>query len=97
METQIANLRLLMEAWAELNDCQLNPDERRVSILLKYMLLRDSGYGEFYCPSQQVLGDPYIDNTIVCPCVYSKDDIVVHGSCGCGLFFKKEDLSEETR
>jgi Ferredoxin-thioredoxin reductase, catalytic subunit len=90
LEADIGEMRTFMQAWADLYGYTLNPDERRCAILIKYMLLREADFGNWYCPSEEITGDPTLDNTIVCPCTLARDEIDTYGSCGCGLFQKRK-------
>jgi ferredoxin-thioredoxin reductase catalytic subunit len=79
-----------MSAFAELNGYKLNPDKRRVDMVLRGLLGREERYGEFLCPCRTITGDQQIDSTIVCPCCFMHDDVWLYGYCHCKLFFRKD-------
>jgi len=83
-------LTTLCENYAEQHNYQLNPDEKRLELVLNGLLKREKNFGLLYCPCRVVTGDPNVDGDIVCPCVFCESDIAQNGCCHCRLYFKKE-------
>ena len=86
----IEALYVLMKNFADTHGCIINPDDRRVNLILRGLLSREERYGQLYCPCRVLTGDPTTDNDIVCPCVFREEDILQHGMCHCRLFAEKE-------
>lgn len=87
-EGEVENLTTLMEAYAKLNGYKMNPDARRVDMVIRGLLGREHRYGMHYCPSRSLIGDPSFDALISCPCVFMQDDVDYNGSCFCKMFFR---------
>ena len=66
----------------------LNPDEKKLGIVIRGLARNRRKYGEAYCPCRLRTGDAEKDAMIVCPCVYHKDEIEAQGSCHCCLYFR---------
>ena len=67
---------------------KLNPDKKIVDGIMKGLAENKEKYGARYCPCRRVTGDKEIDAKIICPCIYSKDEIEKDGHCFCNLFVK---------
>lgn len=63
-----------------------NKDHERVMELLEALLLNKERYGYPSCPCRLASGDRANDTDIICPCIYSADDIAEYGSCYCNLY-----------
>jgi len=71
--------------------CQLNPDKRVVSAILKGLVCRRVKFGDYYCPCRPVTGDPQTDSANICPCVMCEEEVARAGRCHCGLFVGRSD------
>jgi ferredoxin-thioredoxin reductase catalytic subunit len=63
-----------------------NKDHERVMDLLEALLLNKERYGYPSCPCRLASGDRANDTDIICPCIYSVEDIAEYGSCYCNLY-----------
>ena len=63
-----------------------NKDHERVMDLLEALLLNKERYGYPSCPCRLASGDRANDKDIICPCIYSVEDIAEYGSCYCNLY-----------
>ena len=72
----------------------LNPDEKKLDVVIRGLARNRRKYGEAYCPCRLRTGDPEKDAGIICPCVYHKDEVENDGSCHCNLYFRS-DAGEE--
>lgn len=66
-----------------------NADRARVLDLLNALLVNKQRYGYMGCPCRLVGGNREQDRDIICPCVYSVEDIAEFGSCYCNLYVSK--------
>ncbi len=64
----------------------LNPDTKRVELIVKGLLKRHATHGAPYCPCRVLTGDAENDKKHVCPCAYHLDEIARDGHCLCNLF-----------
>jgi ferredoxin-thioredoxin reductase catalytic chain len=84
--------RRAIEAFADKNEFQVNPDRDRVDLLLTGILDNARNHGLKYCPCRLMSKDFGEDLKIVCPC-----NFLIHetyrgqdkGECWCGLFIKR--------
>lgn len=76
------------EEYAEEIGCRLNPEEARLSAVLRGLARNTVRFGEQYCPCRIRTGDVEKDKDIICPCIYHIDEIEEDGNCHCHLFFK---------
>lgn len=65
-------------------------DKEWVLEILRDLLINKERYGYMACPCRLAVGDREKDRDIICPCVYSKDDIKEYGSCYCNLYVSRE-------
>lgn len=65
-------------------------DRERVLEILRDLLVNKERYGYMACPCRLAAGDREKDRDIICPCVYSKEDIKEYGSCYCNLYVSQE-------
>jgi ferredoxin-thioredoxin reductase catalytic subunit len=66
----------------------LNPDDKKVDIIMKGLFKNQKDKGELYCPCRLVTGNKEKDSEIICPCVFHRGEIELEGHCRCFLFFK---------
>jgi ferredoxin-thioredoxin reductase catalytic chain len=76
--------------YAEKHHLPLNPDQKRLNVVIKGLARNEAKFGERYCPCRLRSGDKEKDKAIVCPCVYHEEEIAQEGSCHCNLYYKKE-------
>jgi ferredoxin-thioredoxin reductase catalytic subunit len=76
--------------YAEKNGWVLNPDEKERETLLHGLASNRAQFGKQYCPCRLRSGDLEKDKTIICPCIYHRDEIAKDGHCHCRLFFRKD-------
>ncbi len=67
-----------------------NRDTTMVYQLLEGLLKNKDRYGYMCCPCRLAAADREWDRDVICPCVYSKEDIAEYGSCYCGLYVSKD-------
>ena len=67
-----------------------NKDMQMTRELLQSLLVNKERYGYMACPCRLASGNFELDKDIVCPCIYSVEDIKEYGSCYCGLYVSKE-------
>jgi ferredoxin-thioredoxin reductase catalytic chain len=65
-------------------------DKEWVLEILRDLLINKERYGYMACPCRLAAGDREKDRDIICPCVYSKEDIPEYGSCYCNLYVSRE-------
>jgi ferredoxin-thioredoxin reductase catalytic chain len=78
------------EKYAKDHGWVLNPDKKKLDIVIKGLARGKKKHGEPYCPCRLRSGDKEKDAAIICPCVYHKDEVEKEGSCHCSLFFAKK-------
>lgn len=77
----------ILKNYADSQDTlKLNPDEEKVTWVIKGLLKNEEEYGHRYCPCRVVTGDEEEDAPKICPCKWHKDEIKEMGHCTCGLF-----------
>ena len=67
-----------------------NKDKNKVFQLLEGLLVNKQRYGYMACPCRLASNDRQWDKDIICPCVYSVQDIAEYGSCYCNLYVSKD-------
>jgi len=67
-----------------------NGDRERVIELLEALIVNRARYGYMSCPCRLASGDRKKDQDILCPCVYSEEDVKEFGSCYCNLYVSRE-------
>jgi ferredoxin-thioredoxin reductase catalytic chain len=82
-----------IEMFAEKNEFQVNPDQKKVEMLLEGMFNNEQNHGLKYCPCRLISKDLEEDLKLVCPCNFrihetykDKED----GECWCGLFIRRK-------
>lgn len=80
----------ILKKYAHSKGMQLNRDKNLVFELIKGLLINEARYGYRSCPCRLASGNREKDADIICPCVYSSEDIKEFGRCYCGLYVSKE-------
>ncbi|HOS81352.1 MAG TPA: ferredoxin-thioredoxin reductase catalytic domain-containing protein [Methanolinea sp.] len=80
--------------YARVHHWTLNPDEKRLMVVIRGLARNRKKYGEKYCPCRLRSGDPEKDRDIICPCVFHGDEIKERGSCHCQLYFDTPDTGK---
>jgi len=87
-----ADFRKAIERFAEDNEFQVNPDEKKVATLLEGIFNNEKNHGMKYCPCRLIAKNFEEDLKLVCPCNFrihetykDKED----GECWCGLFKRR--------
>ena len=70
---------------AEANGIRLNPDDYRVTLVMRGLQRGFEMYGDYYCPCK-----PLKLPENICPCVDHLDDIKKDGACKCRLFLSAD-------
>lgn len=68
----------------------LNPDEKKLEVVIRGLARNKRKFGEQYCPCRLRSGDKEKDAAIICPCIYHKDEVEQDGSCHCRLYFRED-------
>lgn len=68
----------------------LNPDEKKLEVVIRGLARNKRKFGEQYCPCRLRSGDKEKDAVIICPCIYHADEVEQDGSCHCRLYFRKD-------
>ncbi len=69
---------------------ELNKDKDFVMELIEGLLKNEQRFGYRSCPCRLASADKEKDKDIICPCIYSEEDIKEYGRCYCGLYVSKE-------
>jgi ferredoxin-thioredoxin reductase catalytic chain len=75
--------------YAKEHGLALNPDDKRLDIVIRGLARNLRKHGAKYCPCRLRSGDTETDKKIICPCVYHGEEIETEGSCHCNLYYKK--------
>lgn len=81
-----------IEKFAERNPFQINPDKKKVKILLEGILNNEKNHGMKYCPCRLISKNFEEDLTLVCPCNFRIHETYKDredGECWCGLFVRR--------
>ncbi len=76
--------------YASLKGIFLNKDKEFVMQIIDGLLKNEERYGYRCCPCRLASGDKEKDKDIICPCVYSLEDIKEYGRCYCGLYVSQD-------
>lgn len=79
-----------LKKYANIKKIELNKDKAFVLDLIKGLLKNEERYGYRSCPCRLASGDKERDKDIICPCIYSEEDIKEYGRCYCGLYVSKD-------
>lgn len=90
MSTELESLYEKLKKYAFTKGIELNKDRDFVFELLKGLLKNEERYGYRSCPCRLATGDREKDKDIICPCIYSSEDIKEYGRCYCGLYVSME-------
>jgi len=80
----------ILNKYAISKGLELNKDTNFVFELINGLLKNEQRYGYRSCPCRLASGNKEKDLDIICPCIYSLDDIKKYGRCYCGLYVSKE-------
>ncbi|KUG19395.1 rubredoxin [hydrocarbon metagenome] len=89
-EKAIEELRSRLKKYARERGWVLNPDEKKLRVVLRGLIRNKARFGELYCPCRLRSGDPEKDRIIICPCIYHEDEIAQQDRCHCNLFFRSK-------
>ena len=81
------DMYLMLRIYAECKGMALNPNEKKLSALVKVLLKNITEKDYPYCPCRKVAHEPFPE--FACPCIYCVEDVRRHGKCLCGLFVEK--------
>lgn len=87
---QAEKLYEIFQKYAQSKGIELNKDKQFVFELIKGLLKNEERYGYRSCPCRLASGDKEKDRDIICPCIYSGDDIKEYGRCYCGLYVSRQ-------
>ncbi|MCX7988772.1 MAG: ferredoxin:thioredoxin reductase [Thermodesulfovibrio sp.] len=79
-----------LKKYAHMRGIELNKDREFVLDLIRGLLRNEERYGYRSCPCRLASGDKEKDKDIICPCLYSEEDIREYGRCYCGLYVSKD-------
>ncbi len=82
--------KLFTEMVARKQDWALNPDPIFYNNLVEGLTTNYNRYGYFLCPCRDTEGSREADTPAICPCVWSRADILQYGHCFCALYLSKE-------
>ncbi len=92
------NLEEEILAWAKeyakTHGYVLNPDEKRLRVVIKGLARNLTKHGEKYCPCRNRTGDREKDRAIICPCIYHEKEIEEEGMCHCNFFFRRTESGQ---
>lgn len=75
-----------LEKWLETTPYLFNPETDVANTIIRGIAIRKIKAGGEYCPCRVLSGNPKEDSKIVCPCIYSKNELENDGICLCKLF-----------
>ncbi len=78
------------EEYAKNAGIKLNPDKKKLELVIKGLMKNKEKYGEVYCPCRVVTGNKEKDKDIICPCIFHRGEIELQGHCLCMLFFENK-------
>ncbi len=90
LEKYIERYDKMVRNYAKKKNYRLNPDEDRISFLVREMAKNKIEFGFHYCPCmlKRICGDPEEDRKRICPCYWHGKDISEVGFCECRLYYK---------
>jgi len=83
---------LAIEKFTEKNEFRVNPDKKKVKMLIEGVINNEQNHGLKYCPCRLITKDFVEDLKLVCPCnflIYETYKNKKDGECWCGLFVKR--------
>ena len=79
------------EKFTEGNDFMLNPDKKRVNMLVTGVFNNEKNHGLKYCPCRLRTKDFDKDLLLICPCNFKAQKTWQEkGECWCSLFVKRK-------
>jgi ferredoxin-thioredoxin reductase catalytic chain len=88
-----AGFREAIEAFASVNEFEVNADKKRVATLIDGVFNNEKNHGLKYCPCRLATKEFEEDLKIVCPCNFLIHETyrgVEDGECWCGLFRRRK-------
>jgi ferredoxin-thioredoxin reductase catalytic subunit len=82
-------LRKDIKEYAPKAGIKVNPDNKKLDLIIQGLLKNKEKHGEVYCPCRLVTGNKEKDQELICPCVFHRGEIELEGHCRCFLFFEK--------
>ncbi|MDD1706071.1 MAG: ferredoxin:thioredoxin reductase [Methanoregulaceae archaeon] len=82
------------EHFAKKHHFILNPDKKKLDVVIRGLARNKRKFGEQYCPCRLRSGDKEKDAAIICPCIYHADEVEQEGSCHCSLYFREDAQPE---
>ncbi|MDA8425827.1 MAG: ferredoxin:thioredoxin reductase [Treponema sp.] len=82
-----ASMVAAKQGWA------LNPDKDFTQSLVEGLTTNWNRYGYYLCPCRDSEGSREADQKVLCPCVYSRQDIEEFGHCYCALYLRPDFAS----
>ena len=86
-----------IQEFTEGNEFMVNPDRAKVDLLLEGIFNNERNHSLKYCPCRLMAKEFDEDLKIVCPCnflIHETYKGVDKGECWCGLFIKRQKISE---
>ena len=84
--------RLFTRMVAEKQGWKLNPDPSFYEDLVEGLMNNYNRYGYFLCPCRDSDGSREADKNSICPCLWSRQDILEYGNCFCALYISQSSL-----
>lgn len=79
-----------IDKFTEKNDFKVNPDRKKVEMLLEGIFSNEKNHGLKYCPCRLITKEFNEDLKLVCPCNFlSHETYQEKGECWCGLFVRR--------
>ncbi len=86
------SFRKAIEAFAEGNEFRVNPDQKKVEMLLEGLFENERNHGLKYCPFRLTTKKFKEDLKLICPCNFRSHETYRNredGECWCGLFVRR--------
>ncbi len=84
---------LAIEKFTEKNEFRVNPDKKKVKMLIEGVINNEQNHGLKYCPCRLITKDFVEDLKLVCPCNFLIHETYKNkkdGECWCGLFVRRK-------
>ncbi len=81
-----------IEKFTEKNKFRLNPDKKKIKMLIEGVINNEQNHGLKYCPCRLITKDFVEDLKLVCPCnffIHETYKNKKNGECWCGLFVRR--------
>ncbi len=82
-----------IEKFTKKNEFRLNPDKKKIKMLIEGVINNEQNHGLKYCPCRLITKDFVEDLKLVCPCNFLIHETYKNkkdGECWCGLFVRRE-------